>query len=122
MSHLFSFEKLDVYQRSREFVREIYKLTSDFSKDEKFGIISQIRPAVISIPNNLAEGSGRTSGKGQAEFTRYSYASLMEVLNLLTLSNDLKLISGESYQNLRLFIQELSNKLNSLRKSQLGRK
>ena len=122
MSYLFSFEKLEVYQLSREFVKDIYNLTKDFPGDEKYGIISQIRRAAISIPNNLAEGSGRTSGKDQAMFTSYSYSSLMEVLNLLMLATDLSFLEEEIYAQIRPKIYEISNKLNSLRKSQLRRK
>jgi four helix bundle protein len=119
MSYLFSFEKLDVYQLSREFVKNIYKLTKDFPGDEKYGITSQIRRAAVSIPNNLAEGSGRISGKDKATFTSYSYSSLMEVLNLLMLATDLTLLKEEKYIQIRPKIYEISNKLNSLRKSQL---
>ena len=119
MIHLFSFEKLDVYQKSRAFVKEIYSISRDFPDDEKYGLTSQVRRAVVSVPNNLAEGSGRTTKKDQALFTTYSYSSLMEVLNLLTLSTDLNFITEKDYLRMRPAIYEISNKLNSFRKSQL---
>lgn len=97
MTRLFSFEKLHVYQKSRLFVKEIYSLSKNFPDNEKFGMTSQVRRAVISIPNNLAEGSGRASGKDQSMFTTYSYSSLMEVLNLINLSIDLDFITENDY-------------------------
>jgi four helix bundle protein len=61
--HQYSFEKLRVWQRAREFVKRIYLLTIKFPKNEKFGIVSQLQRAAVSVSSNIAEGSSRTSGK-----------------------------------------------------------
>ena len=53
--------KLKVWQKSRNFVKEIYQLTTKLPDEEKFGLISQMRRAAISIPSNIAEGAGRNS-------------------------------------------------------------
>ena len=118
---LYSFEKLDVWQRSRVLVFMIYKLTKTYPNDERFGLVSQLRRASVSVSSNLAEGSGRTSFKEQARFSEISFGSLIEVLNQLILSNDLKYISADSLKELRVIIEEIGNKINSLKLSQLNR-
>lgn len=97
----------------------IYKIILGFLDYEKFGIISQIRRTCVSISNNLAEESGRITGKDQANFTTTSYSSLLEVLNLLIVSVELGYLDKEEYHLLRKDIEKISNKLNALRKSQL---
>ena len=116
--YTFSFEKLDVWKRSRALVKEVYKLTKSFPKEEKYGVVSQIRRAAISVSNNLAEGSSRKSQRDQANFTQISFTSLMEVLNLLILSSDLDFITEDKYFELRPLVEEVSNKLNALYNSQ----
>jgi four helix bundle protein len=118
---IYYFEKLDVWQKGRALTKLIYQISQKFPSDEKFGMTSQIRRAVISINCNVAEGVSRQTGKEQARFTEIAYGSLMEVLNLLILANDLIFISDEELANLRLSIEEISNKLNSLRETQLRR-
>ena len=115
------FEKLDVWQKRRLLMKSIYTISQKFPPEEKFGIISQIRRAVISINCNIAEGVSRQTGKEQARFTEIACGSLMEVLNLLILSQDLLFISDEEVIQLRPLIEEISNKLNSLRETQLKR-
>jgi four helix bundle protein len=115
------FEKLDVWQKGRLLIKSIYKISQKLPNEEKFGIISQIRRAAISINCNIAEGVSRQTGKEQARFTEIAYGSLMEVLNLLILSQDLLFISDEEVIQLRPLIEEISNKLNSLRETQLKR-
>ena len=68
MGFIYSFEKLEVWQLAKEFVKEIYKITNNFHKNEKYGLVSQLNRASISITSNLAEGTSRTSKKDQAPF------------------------------------------------------
>jgi four helix bundle protein len=120
MAHQFAFEKLTVWQDSKDLVKLIYQLTNQFPEEEKFGLKSQLRRASISVSSNLAEGSSRTTNKDKAHFTNMSYSSLMEVLNQIIIANELKFIKDEDYAALRKLIEKISNKLNSLRKSQLN--
>ncbi len=120
MSHLFAFEKLQVWQEARVLLKMIYLVTNSYPKSEIFGITSQMRRAALSISSNFAEGSGRTSKKDQAHFYQMSYSSELELLNQLILSQDLGYISGEQYNEVRLKIESLTNKTNSLRKRCLG--
>jgi four helix bundle protein len=70
---------LQVYQLSLDFVTEIYKISEQFPKSEVFGLTSQIRRASVSIPSNIAEGSGRNSTKDFLRFLHISSSSLSEV-------------------------------------------
>jgi four helix bundle protein len=119
--YTYSFEKLDVWQLSRELVKKIYHLTRKFPDEERYGLISQIRRATISVSSNLAEGSARKTAKDQAHFTTVSYGSLMEMLNQLIISSDLKYITDVELSEIRPDIEEIGNKLNALRNSQLNR-
>lgn len=118
----FSFEKLDVWQLSRKLTISVYKISKDFPKEEKYGLTSQIRRAVISVSSNIAEGSSRQSGIEQARYTEISYGSLLEVLNQLILASDLEFITVEKVNSQRPAIEELVNKLYKLRLSQHNKK
>lgn len=116
---IYSFEKLDVWQKARKLARDIYVVTQKFPDDEKFGLTSQLRRAAISICSNIAEGSSRNSYKDKARFTEIAYGSLTEVLNQLILAFDLSYLNEENYKILRLQLQEISSMLTALRKSQI---
>ena len=85
---------LDVWIQSMLLVEDIYKLTKNFPSDEKYGLSSQIKRAVVSIPSNIAEGAGR---KGDKEFIQFLYiamGSLSELETQLILSNRLQFVSS----------------------------
>ncbi len=84
-------------------------------------MVSQIRRASVSISSNLAEGSAKQSLKDQARFTEISFGSLMEILNQIILSFELKFIKEKDYLSIRKCIENLSRQLNALKKSQLKR-
>jgi len=115
----YSFEKLDVWQKARVLNSNIYLLTRSFPKDETYGLVQQIRRASVSISSNIAEGTSRRSYKEKARFSNIAYASLMEVLSQIILALDLGYINKNEYQNLRPLIEEIGNKLNSLRNYQI---
>jgi len=112
--YTFSFERLDVWKKSRLLTKEIYLLTKKFPDDEKFGITSQLRRAIISVCSNIAEGSSRKSKKDQAHFYNISYSSLTESLNQLIISNDLGYLKDESLEEIRNEIHTISLMLNRL--------
>ena len=70
---------------------------------------------------NIAEGASRHSGKDQARFTEIAFGSLMEVLNLLIIATDIEYITEATVNEFRPLIEEIGNKLNSLRETQLKR-
>ena len=75
---MFRFEKLDAWNRAMEWARAVYGVTASFPADERFGLTSQRRRAAVSVPSNLAEGSGRSSNAEFARFVEMTYCSLME--------------------------------------------
>ena len=119
MKYEFSFEKLEVWKESVNLTKLIYSITSEFPEHEKYGLISQLRRASISISSNLAEGTSRVTNKDRAHFTTIAFSSLMEVLNQLILAKELNFISEEKYDKLRIEIGKISRMLNALRKAQL---
>lgn len=118
---IYSFETLDVWKESRELVVRIYKLTSGFPNEEKFGLISQMRRAVISVSSNLAEGSSRQSLKDQARYSEISFGSLMELLSETILSFDLNFITDAEFFELRKRYDSIGSKLTGLKDSQIKR-
>lgn len=77
----YSFERLDVWQKTRLLVKLVYTLTQKFPKEELFGLPSQIRRVIVSVSSNIAEGNSRFSPKDKAHFLSIAYGSLMEVLS-----------------------------------------
>jgi four helix bundle protein len=112
--YTFSFERLEVWNKSRFFTKRIYKLTSRFVDSEKYGMVSQLRRAVISICSNIAEGSSRKSKKDQSHFYNMAFSSLMETLNQLIICNDLEYLDSELLGELRKEIHVISIMLNNL--------
>ncbi len=116
----FVFEKLEVWQLAKELAIELYGATKKFPVEERYGLVSQIYRAVISVASNIAEGASRTSKKDRAHFYQIAYSSLMEVAAQLIIARDLTFISSPENARLREKLQEISNKLNALYKSQLN--
>ena len=97
----YSYEKLDVYKLSMAFAHDVYQTVSSFPEYEKFDLSSQLRRAVISVPSNIAEGSGRQQKKEYAQFLFLSKGSLREVITQLELSKMLGYIDQETHEELR---------------------
>ena len=85
------FRKLDIYKRAIDYSVKIYRFSGGFPRDEKYGLISQIRRAVSSIPLNISEGAGCSSNKEFSMFVGYAYRSCNEVLTCLELTTKLEL-------------------------------
>ena len=93
----------------------VYQLLDQFPKFEKYALCDQIRRAIVSVPSNIAEGSGRTSLKEQLHFYEISYGSLMESYNQLILAADLKYIGEDNLEELKPQIDIVARMLNGLR-------
>lgn len=117
----FPFEKLEVWQDARKLVRSVYGCTESFPSSERFGLTSQLRRSAVSVANNLAEGSGRSSLKDQAHFSNQAYASLMETACDLILATDLKFSVAEEVDPILNQTYDLSVRVHNLRESQLRR-
>jgi four helix bundle protein len=90
--YTYSFEKLEVWVEAKDFTKSAYHITSKFPDTEKFGLVSQIRRASVSMCSNIAEGSARKSYKDKTHFTTMAFGSSVEVLNQLILSYELSFI------------------------------
>ena len=113
----FSFEGLEVYNKARSLVSDVYRLQNKFPKEERFGLGDQIRRAAVSITANLAEGSGRQSLKEKIHFIEISYGSLMEVFCELQTACDLGYITEAQINALRPQFTDIAKMLSGLRSS-----
>lgn len=110
----YSFEKLNVWQEAKKLVVDVYHLLDKFPKFEKYALCDQIRRAVVSVPSNIAEGSGRKSLKEQIRFLEISYGSLMETFNQLLIAIDLTYITEESVEAIKPRIDAVAKMINGL--------
>lgn len=101
-----SYTNLEVWEKSRGLVKDIYNLTKNFPKEETFSLTSQIRRAAISVPSNIAEGIGRQSSKENIQFLHIARGSLYEVETQIILSSDLGYISADQFRELSCKIDE----------------
>ncbi len=114
------FRGLEAWKRSHQLTLSIYQATESLPKSELFGLTSQIRRAVASIPTNIAEGCGRD---GEAEFGRFlniAKGSTSEVEYLLQLTHDLNYIETTLHQQLASQTVEIRKMLHGLMKSLHG--
>lgn len=97
-------------------VTNIYKLTDQFPKEEQFGLTSQIRRSVISVPSNMAEGFGRDSNKEFYRFLTFSSGSLYEFQTQLEIAYNLEYISETEFNDSFELSRELERMLTSFMK------
>jgi four helix bundle protein len=86
--HYQTFEDLEVYQVAREFRKAMYRVAKRLPEEEKFGLVSQIRRAAVSLTNNIAEGHGRFHFLEQIKFMLQARGSLEELLDDLNVCED----------------------------------
>ena len=95
---MYNYKELIVWQKSMDLVEEVYNLTSSFPAEEKFGLTSQIRRCVVSIPSNIAEGTGRKSKKVFRHFLEISNGSINELKTQLEISKRIGFLSEEDLE------------------------
>ncbi|ACT94879.1 four helix bundle protein [Dyadobacter fermentans] len=105
------FRKYGVWEQSHKLVLELYRLTKGFPADEKFGIVSQIRRAAVSVATNICEGCGKASERDFARFLGISFGSCQEVEYLTLLSKDLGFLDGHSYDLVQFEITSIKKQL-----------
>ncbi len=110
----FYFERLEVWQEARSFVKDIYEVTYGFPQDERYGMVMQIRRAALSIAANIAEGMSRNTEKDKARFINQAFGSAIEVINFIIIANDFTWIDDKKYAELREKNEKITNQLNSL--------
>ena len=95
-----NFEKLNFWKKSIELAKKVYLATTEISSDEKYGLISQIKRASVSIPSNIAEGFGRNSNKEFSHFLAISLGSAFELQTQLILMKELNMLNYEKVDEL----------------------
>ncbi|MFQ5930305.1 MAG: four helix bundle protein [Acidobacteriota bacterium] len=109
------FTELKVWQRSHALALEIYRRTEAFPSEERFGLVSQLRRAAVSVPTNIAEGSKRKQNRDYARFLNIAEGSLAETEYLLLLSRDLGYLDRDIAKQSLSEVDEIARMLNSLR-------
>lgn len=108
------FRQLQVWSKAHFLAKELYRVTSCFPKEETFGLSSQLRRAVVSIPTNIAEGCGRGSDADFKRFVQIAFGSASEVEYLMQLAFELSYITEKDYIHLNDGVIEIKKMLASL--------
>lgn len=113
----FSYRDLEIWQLGVDLAEHVYKLTTEFPTDERFGITSQLRRATVSVPSNISEGWGRNSKANLAHFVNIARGSLSELETLIELSRRFGYISDEDTWKLVRELETLGRKSYAFLKS-----
>lgn len=121
-----SFEDLLAWQKARELTDYLYRLTEKFPVSEKFNFIDQIRRAIVSVTNNIAEGFGRYHSPEAKQFYRIARGSLLEVKSMMHLSKDREYITDKDLETVvdkinvtSKLVSGLIKKVDSIRNTKL---
>lgn len=110
-----NFEKLLFWQKSMTLAKSVYLACQSISNDEKFGLISQIKRSAVSIPSNVAEGSGRNSNKEFNHFLAIALGSVFELQTQLILVKELNLLHEEKVNVLLSEVSEVQRMIYSFK-------
>lgn len=111
------YSELVVWQKAMDLVTAIYKITSSFHADERFGLTSQVRRAAVSIPSNIAEGQGRKSTGAYINHLSIAYGSLMELETQIQIALRLNFVGAEETSTLLIQTNEIGKMLSGLKNS-----
>jgi len=114
---MFTFEKLEVWQKAIAFADSVYAVTQAFPADERFGLTNQMRRAAVSISSNLAEGTSRISKQDFARFIEIATGSVFEVVSQSFIGRRQSFLSDADFQTIYSGAEELGRMLSGLRAS-----
>ncbi len=114
VEHGESYENLVVWQRSMDLVDGVYDATECWPKREVFGVVGQIRRAVISVPSNIAEGHGRSGPREFLHHLSIAHGSLCEVETLLKIGRRRRFIDDATAQPLLQLVVDVRRPLKGL--------
>ena len=114
MSELKNHKDLDVWKKSVSLASEVYQITRSFPDEEKFGLVVQMRRAVVSIASNIAEGSARRSNKEFAQFLYVAAGSASELETQLLISCEVGIISHKVLDNISTSLDDISKMIYGL--------
>ena len=109
------YKDLLVWQKGIALAKEVYKVTGRFPSEEKFGLISQMRRAAVSVPSNIAEGQARNTRGEFIQFLSHAEGSLAELDTQARIASELGFCPEDMLSMLVLRIVELQKMLKSLR-------
>ena len=112
---MFKFEKLTVWQKSIDYADQVYLLTRSFPQDERFGLMSQLRRAEVSVAPNIAEGSSRSSNTDFSRFIEIAYGSLMETISQSKIAQRQLFLNESQYDELHKAAEKIARMLSGLR-------
>ncbi len=107
------FRKLGVWNKSRDFVKIVFERINTFPKEERFGLVSQMKRSTISIPSNIAEGCGRGSNKQLNYHLDVALGSAFELETQILVASDLEYLNADDLNR----IQEIEKMIIGLKKS-----
>ena len=110
-----NFTKLDIWVDGVELADMVYSLTESFPRHEVYGLASQMQRAAVSVPSNIAEGSGKGSDRDFARFVSISLGSLFELETQIEIAYRRGYISTENYYALRPKVESLQKRIYNLR-------
>ena len=108
------FRQLKVWQKAHALTLEVYRVTGEFPRSERYGLTSQLRRSVSSVPSNIAEGCGRGTDADFARFLQIALGSASEVEYQLLLAHDLRFLSTPVHQAVAERTTEVKRMLASL--------
>ncbi len=111
------YKDLLVWQKAMELARQVYRVSGTLPAEEKFGLISQLRRAAVSVPSNIAEGQARNTTGEFIQFISHAEGSLAELDTQLRLASDLEFIRQPSLEVVIPRVVELQKMLKALRRS-----
>ena len=117
MSQIKSFTDLSAWKEAHKLVLAIYEATRRFPSEEKFGLVNQLRRAVVSISSNIAEGFSRNTNKEKVQFYYTALGSLTEVHNQSIIAKDVAYLDTRQFDKLMQQIITVNKLLNGLIKS-----
>lgn len=106
---------LDAWNAAMELVTELYRISTTFPPDERFGLVSQLRRAAVSVPSNLAEGYGRVSTRDFHRFIGQAHGSLLEVETQLEIAKNLGYITADEMLRLSRMTRRVAQLLYGLK-------
>src|SRR3954464_121356 len=111
-----SYKDLIVWQKGIEIAKLVYRVTARFPSEEKFGLVSQMRRAAVSIPSNIAEGQARHTTGEFIQFISHAKGSTAELETQLILSVELEFVVKEQTTNEFILLDDIRRMLNGLRR------
>jgi len=109
--------QLLVWKRAITFVEQVYHITASFPNEERFGLVSQIRRAAISVPSNIAEGAARNTAKEFNNFLCVAQGSTAELETQIMISSRLEMLGKKQAQQLLQELDEISKMILGLQRS-----